>query len=141
VAASHSELWQPRFAAAGRSLRTIGSPAWASVDVSVIDHVLDVLVDNSLTHGAGAVEVSTRAAGGHVEICVSDEGSLVAGVDAFSEVRSDTGHGIGLRLARTLAESAGGALTLRSAAPTSFALELPTVNEDLPRAEAALTSR
>ncbi len=107
VVASHCDQWQPRFAIAGRSLRVAGAPAWANVDVSVIDHVLDVLIDNALTHGAGVVGVSTRAVDGRVEIRVSDEGSLDAGIDAFSEQRSDTGHGIGLRLARTLAESAG----------------------------------
>jgi signal transduction histidine kinase len=141
VAASHSDQWQPRFAIAGRSLRVDGAPAWANVDVSVIDHVLDVLIDNALTHGAGVVGVSTRAVDGRIEIRVSDEGSLAAGIDAFSEQRSDTGHGIGLRLARTLAESAGGELRLCSAAPTGFALSLPAAVEDLPRAETALTAR
>ena len=141
VVTSHCDRWQPRFAIAGRSLRVAGAPAWANVDVSAIDHVLDVLIDNALTHGAGAVGVSTRAVDGRVEIRVSDEGSLDAGIDAFSEQRSDTGHGIGLRLARTLAESAGGELTLFSAAPTAFALRLPAAIEDLPRAETALTAR
>jgi signal transduction histidine kinase len=141
VVTSHCDRWQPRFAIAGRSLRVAGAPAWANVDVSAIDHVLDVLIDNALTHGAGAVGVSTRAVDGRVEIRVSDEGSLDAGIDAFSEQRSDTGHGIGLRLARTLAESAGGELTLYSATPTAFSLRLPATIEDLPRAETALTAR
>ena len=138
---SHCDQWQPRFAIAGRSLRVTGAPAWANVDVSVIDHVLDVLIDNALTHGAGVVSVSTRAVEGRVEILVGDQGCLDAGIDAFSEQRSDTGHGIGLRLARTLAESAGGDLSLSSAAPTTFALRLPAALEDLPRAETALTAR
>jgi signal transduction histidine kinase len=140
VVASHADRWQPRYAAEGRSLLADGAAAWASVDVSVIDHVLDVLLDNALTHGAGVVEVSTRTVDGHVEIRVGDGGSLAAGIDAFSEKRSDTSHGIGLRLARTLAESAGGELTLCATTPTVFALLLPTSTEDLPRAETALTA-
>ncbi len=42
--------------------------------------------------------------------------------DPFSERRSDSGHGIGLRLARTLAESEGGVLTSECRAPTTFTL-------------------
>jgi signal transduction histidine kinase len=141
VATNHCDQWQPRFAIAGRSLRVAGAPAWAHVDVSVIDHVLDVLVDNALTHGSGVVSVSTRVVDGSIEIRVGDQGCLDAGIDEFSEQRSDTGHGIGLRLARTLAESAGGELILCSPAPTTFALRLPAAIEDLPRAETALTVR
>ncbi len=53
---------------------------------------------------------------------VRDEGALGDTADPFSERRSDSGHGIGLRLARTLAESEGGVLTLECRAPTTFTL-------------------
>ena len=55
-------------------------------------------------------------------LTVRDEGALGDAADPFSERRSDSGHGIGLRLARTLAESEGGVLTLECRAPTTFTL-------------------
>ena len=55
-------------------------------------------------------------------LTVRDEGELGDAADPFSERRSDSGHGIGLRLARTLAESEGGVLTLECRAPTTFTL-------------------
>ena len=35
---------------------------WGEVDVTAIDHILDVLLDNALVHGAGTVTVSTNTA-------------------------------------------------------------------------------
>ncbi len=122
--AAHTARWEPRYAAAGRSVRHRGSPVWARVDVTVIDHVLDVLLDNALAYGTGTVCVSTNANGEVIEIDVTDEGHGQA-TDPFGEQRSDSGHGIGLRLARTLAELAAGNLTLASATPTVFRLTLP----------------
>ena len=64
----------------------------------MIDHVLDVLLDNALNYGAGTVTVSTNTRGESIEIDVADEGCGRA-TDPFGEQRSDSGHGIGLRLA------------------------------------------
>ena len=60
VVTDHSARWEPRYASAGRSIRHRGSPVWARVDITVIDHVLDVLLDNALNYGAGTVTVSTN---------------------------------------------------------------------------------
>ena len=45
--------------------------------------------------------------------------------DPFAETGSDSSHGIGLRLARTLAESSHGRLDLMPDESTTFRLELP----------------
>ena len=82
----------------------------------MIDHVLDVLLDNALNYGAGTVTVSTNTRSDSIEIDVADEGCGRA-TDPFGEQRSDSGHGIGLRLARTLAELAAGTLVLASTSP------------------------
>src|SRR6478735_823939 len=124
VVTDHSARWEPRYASVGRSIRHRGSPVWARVDITVIDHVLDVLLDNALNYGAGTVTVSTNTRSESIEIDVADEGCGRA-TDPFGEQRSDSGHGIGLRLARTLAELAAGTLGLASTSPTVFRLTLP----------------
>lgn len=125
VVTSRVEHWQAHYAGAGRTAQSRGAPVWALVDVSAIDHILDVLLDNALTHGAGRVVVSAHAARETIDIDVIDEGCAATGSDPFGEQRSDSGHGIGLRLARTLAELAGGDLVLASATPTVFRLTFP----------------
>ena len=90
--------------------------------------VLTVLLDNAVIHGEGAVEVHTRDAGDAVAIEVADEGPgiTVPGAELFVR-RSHTaaGHGLGLALARRLAEAEGGHLRLARPAPPMFALLLP----------------
>jgi signal transduction histidine kinase len=96
--------------------------------------VLAVLLDNAATHGGGAVTVTVRDASGALAIDVSDEGPGVSVPEGDLFVRrADTaaGHGIGLALARSLAEAEGGRLRLASAHPATFTLLLP-------RADAAL---
>jgi signal transduction histidine kinase len=120
-----AERWRPIYARERRTLRVAGTPASAVVVPSAVEHILDVLLDNALRHGQGAVFVDTTRTGGRVWLTVRDEGVLARGADPFSERRTDSGHGIGLRLARTLAESQRGELTLRSRTPTEFALAFP----------------
>jgi signal transduction histidine kinase len=84
-----------------------------------VTEIMEVLLDNAHRHGAGAVTVTTRRLNGWVAVEVADEGPGL-GDDperAFArrsgEVRAG-GHGIGLVLARSLAQAEGGSLTARA---------------------------
>lgn len=123
--------WQQAYLAVGRSLvRELDADAPStSCPVGAIRQVLDVLVENALQHGAGTVLVVARESGTALAIDVRDEGSLVAGdQDVFERGYSGgSGHGIGLALARDLAEASGGRLVLTRTEPsTVFTLLLPT---------------
>ena len=122
--------WHGRLAERGRVLRRQvdpGAPA-AATSEAIAREILDVLLDNALSHGSGAVSVTARPAAGALAIDVSDEGAGVGGAaEAVFERREGHGTGIGLALARALAESEGGRLTLSEAGlgPT-FTLLLPS---------------
>ncbi len=83
---------------------------------------MDILIDNAHTHGSGAVTVHVRALGPAVAFDVSDEGQrltlephqLFAGPDV------NRAGGIGLPLARKLAESEHARVILTSAQPPTF---------------------
>jgi signal transduction histidine kinase len=82
---------------------------------SALRQVLDVLVDNALRHGSGGVLVTARPSGTGVAVDVRDAGVLPAGDLAWLfERRSKRarGTGIGLALARSLAEADGARLTV-----------------------------
>jgi len=120
-----AERWRPSYAAAGRDM-TIDVPVQpAELDTAAVGHILDVLFENALIHGRGPVGVLVRRSNGAIEIDVGDQGPSDAAADPFSDGRVDASHGIGLRLARTLAESEGGQLRLLEVAPTVFRLSLP----------------
>jgi signal transduction histidine kinase len=95
---------------------------------TAVRQVLAVLLDNAAAHGDGTVTVTVRDAGEVLAIDVSDQGPGVAVPESdLFERRADTarGHGIGLALARSLAEAEGGRLRLTSAHPATFTLLLP----------------
>jgi signal transduction histidine kinase len=125
LVSEHADRWRPTYAAAGRDITVRAATQPGEVDVAAVGHILDVLLENALVHGRGPVVVNVRRSGGSIEVDVGDEGPSDLGSDPFSEVRIDTGHGIGLRLARTLAESEGGQLRLLEVEPTTFRLSLP----------------
>jgi signal transduction histidine kinase len=116
------QSWHGRLAAAGRPLRVeierdIGT---AQASRGAVRQVLDVLIANAQTHGQGAVRVSAQRVPGGVTVDVSDNGPGVEGdTRAIFERRSggDTNHGIGLSLARSLAEAEGGRLLLVEPGP------------------------
>jgi signal transduction histidine kinase len=121
----HAERWRPSYAAAGRDV-TVDAPVHpAEVDAAAVGHILDVVLENALVHGRGPVAVTVRRQHGSIDIDIADEGPSDAAADPFADGRVDTSHGIGLRLARTLAESEGGQLRLVEVAPTVFRLSLP----------------
>ncbi len=130
VLATVEEGWHGRLATAGRTLRVATEPDLPPVEGSdrAVRQILDVLVDNALRHGAGVVTVRARPAAAGVAIEVSDEGAGIAGDPdrIFDRRPADADrHGIGLALARSLAEAEGARLRLEHARPhPRFALFL-----------------
>lgn len=113
-------------AAAGRPLRVVvtGDVPDSVASGAAVRQILAVLVDNAARHGRGAVGVTARDAGAALAIDVVDEGPGPDG-DPFRHHADPAGHGIGLPLARGLAEAEGGRLVLGLRAPPTFTLLLP----------------
>ena len=108
----------------GRALRIVRQdPPPARVAAAAVRQVLGVLLDNAVTHGRGTVTVVARDAGDTLAIDVADEGPDLGETDPFAAATS--GNGIGLRLARSLAEAEGGRLRLSKPSPPTFTLLLP----------------
>jgi signal transduction histidine kinase len=123
--------WHGLLAEQGRVLRVDMRPEVAGCVVSapVLRQIVTVLLDNALRHGRGTVTVTARDAGAAVAVDVADEGAgIAADSDPFAPraATSPAGHGIGLALARRLAEGEGGRLRLARPVPPTFTLLLPT---------------
>jgi signal transduction histidine kinase len=120
--------WHSRLASAGRRLDTAVTPAVAAllVPLNPYRQVLDILLDNATIHGHGTVRITAREALDTAAIEITDEGHLDdTGPDPFRRgVTTHPGTGIGLPLARNLAESQAARLTLTSTTPTTFTLLL-----------------
>jgi signal transduction histidine kinase len=125
--------WSPRLALEGRAFRVVeeeAPQAPAAASTAAVRQLLNVLVDNATVHGEGTVAVTVRETAGALAIDVSDDGSPITLTDdaLFNRLgQSADGHGIGLSLARRLAEAEGGRLRLSCAAPPTFTLLLPAL--------------
>jgi signal transduction histidine kinase len=122
--------WRHVLAANGRGLQVDVAPGTSSVVVSAaaVSTVLDVLLDNALHHGAGVVTISGGPAPRDgVVLIVGDEGEVTLPDGTLFAPRASDGrhHGIGLALARSLAEAEGLRLLLARRRPTAFELVLP----------------
>ena len=131
VIAALQREWQPAFEQARRSVRVHGERGLVVKATPVaLSQVLSTLLENSLVHGRGTVEVQARRSGPSVVVEVCDQGEGVPATIAphifERSVSSGRGNstGLGLALARDLAESNGGRLDLISARPARFALFL-----------------
>jgi signal transduction histidine kinase len=124
-----SEVWGSRLAEAGRELHIsvdAGLPPCLA-STAAVRQILAVLVDNAVQHGAGTVTIHARDASATTAIDVSDEGTGLGHEPTdLLDRRTAKGHGLGLALARDLAEAEGARLRLTGRAPTTFTLFLPT---------------
>lgn len=136
VIAALQREWQPAFEQARRSVRVHGERGLVVQSTPVaLSQVLSTLLENSLVHGRGTVEMQARRSGPSVVVEVSDQGDGVPSTIAphifERSVSSGRGKstGLGLALARDLAESNGGRLDLVSAQPARFALFLSEADQ------------
>ncbi|MFJ7421618.1 ATP-binding protein [Streptomyces uncialis] len=131
------EEWRPAYRSSGRAivssgkrhLRAVGTPG-------AVAQVLAALIENSLMHGGGTVALRTRVTGNQAVIEVTDEGPGVPahlGSRIFERTISGRNStGIGLAVARDLAEADGGRLEMLQLKPPVFGLFLSrtAVNRD-----------
>jgi signal transduction histidine kinase len=128
------------------------SPVFASVDPTRINQILGNLLHNAakFTPEGGMLALSLGREQGQAVIRVADSGEgipadqigrvfeMFARVDGSS--KAERGLGIGLALARRLAQMHGGTLDATSAGlgkGTTFTLRLPTLDETTPQARPA----
>jgi len=129
VIAALQREWQPAFEQARRSVHVHGQRGLLVRATPVaLSQVLSTLLENSLAHGRGTVDVQARRSGPSVVVEVSDQGE---GVDSTiaphifeRAVSTAQSSGLGLALARDLAEANGGRLELIQTQPAIFALFL-----------------
>ena len=114
-------------------IRVLGNP-------TQLTQLVSVLLDNAIRHAAGAeIAVSLRRQGRDAVLCVSNAGDeippeqLAHLFDRFyrvDEARGGEGHyGLGLSIAKAVAEKHGGAISAESrAGQVSFTVTLPMKN-------------
>ncbi len=134
-ATAHPELAHSRL--------TLGEDLRVSADSSEIGRIVANLLDNAIRYSGGPsakpVRIVTRAADGEALVDVIDEGPGIARADLerifepFYRVRFDAtspeGNGLGLAIARSLAQRNGGRLTVESPPGTgaTFRFALPRI--------------
>ncbi|MEU7283090.1 ATP-binding protein [Streptomyces sp. NPDC045431] len=135
------EEWRPAYRSAGRAIVRSGKVGMRAVGTpGAVAQVLAALIENSLMHGGGTVALRTRVTGNQAVVEVTDEGPGVPpdlGARIFERTISGRNStGIGLAVARDLAEADGGRLELLQQQPPVFALflsrEVPSRKEHPP---------
>jgi signal transduction histidine kinase len=121
--------WRPAYRSAGRAIVSSGKRHLQAVGTpGAVAQVLAALIENSLMHGGGTVALRTRVTGNQAVVEVTDEGAGVpADLGARIFERTISGRnstGIGLAVARDLAEADGGRLELLQSQPPVFGLFL-----------------
>lgn len=128
VLASLQREYQPSFAASQRSVRVAGERGlMVRARPSDLGQVIGVLVENGLTHGEGTVSVVPRRSGPSVVVEIRDEGvgiPVAIAPHIFERSVTSSGSGLGLGLARDLAERNGGRLQLVQSQPAVFEVYL-----------------
>ncbi len=123
---AHADEWQPRFQAIRRHISVITSKPAPPVfgTKGLTGQVLDILIDNALKHGAGAVTLMIDGP----SVVVIDQGPGMSKARLSSvfdgPVDPSAKHGRGLALARRLAQVDGGTLSVVGNNPLRLRLEL-----------------
>jgi len=126
------ERWHDRARTAGASLDIEGTAAPVRLDVTDLDQVLDVIIDNAVSHAPGPIVVSTSEAGGTSRLQVRDRGPGIAPAEHHRVTERfyrghdarGTGSGLGLSIAKELTERWDGTLTLTSDGSSGTTVEI-----------------
>lgn len=143
IAAQHVATWTPLLQRESRIIALQAEPSTeALASPGTVGQVLDVLIENALRHGQGAVSVTVQYEGRRALVAVEDAGPGVptaARESIFARGESSTalGTGIGLHLARALAEADGASLVVSRTRPARFELRLLRSALGLPEPPAA----
>jgi signal transduction histidine kinase len=100
-----------------------GEALWVKADPAMLRRALDNLVTNAERHARRGVEVQARGVDERVVVTVDDDGPGIAARDRErvferwlrlddARARDDGGAGLGLAIARTIARSHGGDITI-----------------------------
>ena len=128
VVTHHADDWRVAFERRRRAIVVSAAPTEpVSATPGLVGQVIDVLFDNALRHGAGALAV--LVADGSVVVEDDGDGVALHEVAGLFERPADHGaaHGRGLALARRLAEADGGRLELTRRVPARFTLSYTPV--------------
>ncbi|MET9534574.1 MULTISPECIES: ATP-binding protein [unclassified Streptomyces] len=135
VVTQQLQEWRPAYRSAGRAIVRSGKRGLQAIGTpGAVAQVMAALIENSLMHGGGTVAVRTRVTGTQTVVEVTDEGPGVPpdlGARIFERTISGRNStGIGLAVARDLAEADGGRLEMLQQHPPVFALFLSRVSKD-----------
>ena len=129
IVTEHARSWARVLARANRSIRVDAVSVEAITSRGTVGQVLDVLLENAARHGTGAVTVRVAADGDRALVSVEDSGPGIPPEqreEVFQRGASPRGGtGIGLHLARALAEADGASLRLSKVYPARFELRVP----------------
>jgi signal transduction histidine kinase len=127
-----SERWQDRAAATGSTIEVKGPPAEALIDRTDLDQVLDVVLDNAVSHAPGPIRIITSEEDPGVAFRVVDAGPGIAAADRDRVTERfyrgsgapAGGSGLGLAIARELVERWHGTLSLDSDGSSGTAVRI-----------------
>ena len=133
----HVEAYAPSFEEAGVALVAKSEAIEIVGDRVLLDRIVANLLDNALSHApaGSSVEIHAAQRDGGVAITVDDAGPGIAGADRervfdrFARLSGGfgPGHGLGLALARAIAQLHGGSLRVATSplGGARFELSLP----------------